>query len=221
MAVVHAAGAAITALDAGTANPSSVVFKAPVLESTDRAVPSAATLDATSIIRLVRVPSNARLTSLELTHDAFTAGAGAIGVYYATNHAMVATNNTASAGTGSFGTGSKPLVRVADTALDGGGAAIDKNFFTDAITFLAAGVDNFDGTATANGIVDVQTDVVKYNLLSPTLANSKNTMAKAQQPLWQAIGCTTDPGGYFDIAVTVTTQMTGVAEMSARARYTE
>lgn len=220
MAVVHAEGATIAALDAGTANPSSVVFKSPVYETTDRAVPSAATLDATSILRMIRVPSNARLTTLEFTHDAWTAGAGAVGLYYATNHAMVAPENNASAGAGSFGTGKKPLVRVADTALDSGGAAIDKNFFTDAITFLAAGVDNFEGTATANGIIDVQTDVVKYNILSPTLSNSKNTMAKAQQPLWQAVGMATDPGGYFDICITVTTQLTGVVEASARARFT-
>ena len=219
MAVVHAEGTSIAAYDAGT-YPNSVVARSPLFETTDRAVPSAATLDATSILRLVRVPSNARLSSLELTHDAWTAGAGAIGVYYATGHAPVATNNAAAAGAGTFGSVVAPPVIVATTALDGGGAAIDKNFFTDAITFLAAGVDNFDGTGTANGLVHVATDVVKYNILSPTLSNSKNTMAKSQQPLWQAIGCATDPGGFMDICVTVTTQLTGVIEMSARARFT-
>lgn len=32
-----------------------------------------------------------------------------------------------------------------------------------------------------------------------------------EQPLWQAIGLTTDPGGYFDIGVKVTTANTGAA----------
>ncbi len=49
-----------------------------------------------------------------------------------------------------------------------------------------------------------------------------NTPAKQNQPLWQALGLTTDPGGNFDICGTVVTPITtGTGAMGLTAFYTD
>lgn len=48
------------------------------------------------------------------------------------------------------------------------------------------------------------------------------TLDKRTQPLWQAAGLTTDPGGYFDIVGTLTTAITtGTGKMGVRVFYTD
>lgn len=48
-------------------------------------------------------------------------------------------------------------------------------------------------------------------------------MSKRVQPLWQAAGLASDPGGYFDIVATVDTTAvtTGTGVIAARATYTD
>jgi hypothetical protein len=49
------------------------------------------------------------------------------------------------------------------------------------------------------------------------------TIDKRMQPLWQAAGLSSDPGGYFDIVATVDTTAvtTGTGKIGARATYTD
>jgi hypothetical protein len=47
------------------------------------------------------------------------------------------------------------------------------------------------------------------------------TPGKRNQPLWQAVGLATDPGGYFDIVGTLTTALTtGTGSMGLTVNYT-
>jgi hypothetical protein len=48
------------------------------------------------------------------------------------------------------------------------------------------------------------------------------TPLKRNQPLWQAAGLTSDPGGYFDIVGTLTTAITtGTGKMGMTVNYTD
>lgn len=51
---------------------------------------------------------------------------------------------------------------------------------------------------------------------------STNTIALSQEPLWQAAGLSTDPGGYIDIVATVNTSAitTGTGNIYAMVDYT-
>lgn len=112
-----------------------------------------ASLSATSVIRLVEVPSNAYVLSVKVSSGAQTAGKFNIGVYR---------NNA-----------------------DGG-------------LVVASGTDSFFTTDLdcASAVID-QECVMK--------ATSGNTLAKRNQPLWQALGLTSDPKTTFDICATVHT----------------
>jgi hypothetical protein len=125
-----------------------------------------AALSATSIIRLVQVPSNCIVTDLRLTSGAQAAGAGDIGVY----------RNNAN-----------------------GGTVIDADFFGSAVSVAAASLN---------------ADVLNES--------GVNTMVKQGQPLWQALGLTSDPKQDFDIAFTVTTDITtGLQPLGVRARFVQ
>jgi len=126
-----------------------------------------ASLSATSVIRLVEVPSNAIVHSVKVSSGAQTAGKFDIGVYR---------NN-------------------AD-----GGAAVDQDFFTTDLDCASAVID--------------QECVMK--------ATSANTIAKRNQPLWQAAGMTSDPKTTLDICATVHTTdvTTGTGALGALVSYT-
>jgi hypothetical protein len=48
------------------------------------------------------------------------------------------------------------------------------------------------------------------------------TLDKRNQPIWQAAGLTTDPGGYFDVVATVTTAITtGTGRLGVDVRWAE
>jgi hypothetical protein len=49
------------------------------------------------------------------------------------------------------------------------------------------------------------------------------TIDKRTQPIWQAVGLTTDPGGYFDVVATVVTTAvtTGTGRLGVRVTYTD
>lgn len=62
-----------------------------------------------------------------------------------------------------------------------GGAVVDADFFASAQSFASA----VNGTEISN-------------------ESTVYTIAKREQPLWQAVGLTSDPGGTFDICITLT-----------------
>lgn len=68
---------------------------------------------------------------------------------------------------------------------DDGGAVVDADFFASAVAVTSA---------------VARTDV--------TNESAVNTLAKQMQPLWQAAGLSTDPGGTLDVALTVATDIT-------------
>lgn len=78
--------------------------------------------------------------------------------------------------------------------------------FTNSDSFFTADLD------CASAVIDQQC-VMK--------ATSRNTIAKRNQPLWQAIGMAADPGGVLDIAATVHTTdvTTGTGALSAKVAY--
>jgi len=126
-----------------------------------------ASLSATSIIRLVSVPSNAIVTDLRISSGAQTAGKFDIGAYR--------TNGD-------------------------GGAVVDQDFFaTD---------------------VDCASAVVNVDILNES---TTNTLAKQAQPLWQALGMTSDPKAMLDICATVHTTdiTTGTGALALRVRYVQ
>lgn len=91
------------------------------------------------------------------------------------------------------GQGGRPLALLA-------AAAIDQDFFAQALSLTTTTIQD----ATNNPI------------------GSANNPSKRNQPLWQAAGLTSDPGGFFDICLTVTTAITtGTGIMTLSALYTD
>ncbi len=67
-------------------------------------------------------------------------------------------------------------------------------------------------------------DVDCASAVTPTNVTNESgtyTVAKRNQPLWQAVGLSANPGGFFDIVATVHTTAitTGAANIHADARY--
>ncbi len=91
------------------------------------------------------------------------------------------------------GEGGKPAALLA-------AAAIDQDFFASAIDCASAVV-----------ITESVNESGTY------------TIDKRVQPLWQAVGLSTDPGGYFDLVATVVTTAvtTGTGVFGARVVYTD
>ena len=53
-----------------------------------------------------------------------------------------------------------------------------------------------------------------------TNESTSYTLAKRNQPLWQALGLTADPGGFFDIVAVLSTSVTtGTGRMGLRVQY--
>ena len=83
-------------------------------------------------------------------------------------------------------------------------------------SLLAAAAIDQDFFATAYALTSLSqpTNIVNES--------GTNTPAKRVQPLWQAVGLTSDPGGYFDIVGTVTTAITtGTGSMGMTVMYTD
>lgn len=79
-------------------------------------------------------------------------------------------------------------------------AAIDQDFFADVVD-----------CASAVAITDITNEAGTY------------TIDKRTQPIWQAVGLTSDPGGYFDIVATVKTTAvtTGTGRFGVRVTYVD
>jgi hypothetical protein len=81
-------------------------------------------------------------------------------------------------------------------------AAIDQDFFATAISLVT---------------VQVQPTDVTNNPITTAYTPDKRNM-----PLWQAAGLTSDPGGNFDICLTLTTAITtGTGKMVMEVAYTD
>lgn len=175
MAVEHVKATPVSNLDATPVVPNTVGQGAPgnLREvSGFVTVPASASIDST--LRLVRVPTTAKVKQVILSSAAQADGNVDIGVYYPT------TGRTA----------------VADLAAN----AIDQDFFATAVALDSA---------------IVGTDVT-FEAGAGYLRSEINT------PLWQALGLTADPGGFFDIAFTVQEAITtGAALAALSVRYVE
>jgi hypothetical protein len=114
-----------------------------------------------------------------------------------------------------------PLVEVPSTAMVRGVLLTA----TAGMTTLAGDIGVYKNTANSAGVttgVVANTGSGSFFAAAQTLAslaarldvtNTGTTYPtdKREQPLWQAIGLTTDPGGTFDIGIKVTTANTGAA----------
>lgn len=87
-----------------------------------------------------------------------------------------------------------------------------------------------DGTAPANQglVIDAKFFSDDIDCTSAVLPTEKvfgtggtNTMNKRNQPIWQAAGLASDPGGFFDVAATVHTTAitTGTGRIGAQVTY--
>lgn len=77
-----------------------------------------------------------------------------------------------------------------------GGAVVDQDFFGSAVSVVSA----------------VQRSDV-------TNESTTNTLAKQEQPLWQAVGLSSDPGGELDIVATPTATMTNGGAIGLNVSY--
>lgn len=87
-------------------------------------------------------------------------------------------------------------------------------------------VTSADGTAGAAVDVDffASAQSLATLLINSDLINESttNTPLKQNQPLWQALGVdATDPGGYYDICVTLTAAAGSAGTMCLKAAYVE
>lgn len=121
---------------------------------------------STNVLRLVRVPSNARVTSVRASCTALGGTcAGDIGLY-----------------------------RTADD----GGAVVDADFFGSAVSFVSA-----------------------VNAAEQLNESGVNTPVLQGQPLWQAAGLAADPRGFFDIAITLTANVSTGGSIGIHASYVQ
>lgn len=178
MAVDHVKSTPVTNLDAvpavqNTAGEGGAGYTQSVTGSAVAVASSSA--DAT--YQLVRLPSNAKVTSLMFESAAQGAGAFDVGVYYATD--------------GRSGPAKATALLAAD--------AIDQDFFAT--------------------IIDCASAVAPTEIINES---GTNTLVKRVQPLWQALGLTSDPMCMFDIVATVKTTAvtTGTGRLGVKAEYT-
>lgn len=85
---------------------------------------------------------------------------------------------------------------VDGTTVGNQGLVLDADFFASAVS-CASAVPRTDETAEAGTY----------------------TMAKRNQPIWQAAGLSSDPGGFFDVAATATNTVTVGGVMSVEVKF--
>jgi hypothetical protein len=121
---------------------------------------------STNVLRIVRVPSNARAISVRASCTALGGScAGDVGLY-----------------------------RNADD----GGAVLDADFFGSAVSFVSA-------LAAAEQLNE----------------SGVNTPILQGQPLWQALGLTSDPRTTFDVAVTLTANVASAGNLGLSVSYVQ
>jgi len=72
---------------------------------------------------------------------------------------------------------------------------------------------DFFGSAVAVSSAQAKLDVINES--------ATYTTAKRFQPLWKAVGLAKDPGGYFDIVLTITTEVTAAVPFYLEATYVD
>lgn len=176
MAVEHVKSTPITNLDASPVVPQTTGQGAgAMVKSIEGVVTVPASADIDSTLQVVRVKSDAIIKEILVDAAAFTtSGQFDVGVYYATD-------------------GSNQLSKSSLLAAD----AIDQDFFT--ITPLDGGE--------SNGLFAVLVPGGGFRITNATVAQDNNTVwaaADVHLPLWEALGLASDPGGNFDICLTLT-----------------
>ena len=178
MAVDHVKSTPVTNLDAVPATQNTAGEGGPgYLQAATGSAVAVASSSVGATYQLVRLPSNAKVSSLMFESEAQTAGKFDVGVFYATD--------------GRSGPSKATSILVAD--------AINATFFASAIDCASA--------------------VAPTEIINESLTN---TLVKRVQPLWQALGLTSDPMCMFDIVASVITTAvtTGTGRFGVKATYT-
>lgn len=95
----------------------------------------------------------------------------------------------------------------------GGTAAADCGVYRTTADGSAAVNSSFFATAVAVSAAVAGTDI--------TNESTSNTLVKRGQPLWQALGVTADPGGYYDICLTLTAATAAAGNIGLTVAYVE
>jgi len=97
-------------------------------------------------------------------------------------------------------------------------------YYADNVVDLAPGNASNAGVAIDDDFFATDVDLAaKVQPTDITFESGTYTFDKWSQPLWQAVGLTSDPGGKFDIVLTVHTTdvTTGTGKLYLRAGYSE
>lgn len=106
----------------------------------------------------------------------------------------------ASAGSGDLN------IAYSDSTTDGTQPALQGT-----IPQISAANNKLFGAAKSLVLAGVNTEATFYN--------TYYTEARRNQPIWQALGLATDPGGFFDLQINITTSVTTGGQVSADVDY--
>lgn len=193
MTVNHQKSTAVTNLDATPPlRPTSGEGGVGIEKTVEAAVALTASGAQYSTVQLARVPSNVIIKEIELLSPSQgTTGIFDVGAYYATD-------------------GSK--AGAATVLADDNTDAIDADFF----------IDGADAGGQAVFVHAIPGGGFKITSTTPAiLSNAAWTAAKANQPLWQALGLSADPKCNIDIVASLTDEAagTGAATVYARVKF--
>ena len=98
----------------------------------------------------------------------------------------------------------------------------------DAITTCAGDVGVYDIAAAGGAVVDADLFASAQSLATAIVINTDVThesgiygVEDVEQPLWQALGLTADPGKLYDIAITLTAAAGSAGTVSLKVQYAD
>ena len=98
----------------------------------------------------------------------------------------------------------------------------------DAITTCAGDVGVYDIAAAGGAVVDADLFTSAQSLATAIVINTDVThesgiygVEDVEQPLWQALGLTADPGKLYDIAITLTAAAGSAGTVSLKVQYAD
>lgn len=98
----------------------------------------------------------------------------------------------------------------------------------DAITTCAGDVGVYDIAAAGGAVVDADFFASAQSLATAIVVNTDVThesgifgVEDVEQPLWQALGLTADPGKLYDIAITLTAAAGSAGTVSLKVQYAD
>lgn len=107
-----------------------------------------------------------------------------------------------------------------ETAAVGGNAALDIGVYYSDNTLDFPTNPSLPGTVILDNLFASAIDPTSaIAITNETNQSGSYTIDKRQQPLWQAAGLSSDPGGYFDVVVTADGTMTNAALFGVSVRY--